>query len=137
MEMLWRARAFVSQDRVVADQFWLCGNNIFRPILAETWRRRCAKVQVVTEIAILPSINDAVGNSEMNNLNRRKRAYEPEENIKIYKIGQPRGIPNKSKARSEIAAGFEALLPAIGIPQKCGMDQLHFLQSSKVYQLHG
>ena len=62
---------------------------------------------------------------------------EPDKDIKIDKIGQPRGIPNKFKAQSEIAAGFEALLPAIGIPQKCGMDQLHFLQSSKVYQLHG
>ena len=115
MSILWSDGAFVSQDRVVADQFWLCGNNILRPILAKMWRGRCAKVQVVTEIAILPSIKDVIDNLQTNNLNRQKIAYEVDENIQIDKIGQPRGIPDKFKARSEVAAGFEALLPAIGI----------------------
>ena len=49
---------------------------ILRATLAKMWRGRCAKVQVVTEIAILPSLEDAVGNLESTNLNRRKRAYE-------------------------------------------------------------
>lgn len=30
-------------------------------------------------------------------------------------IGQPRGIPHEFKARSEVAAGFEAILPMIGV----------------------
>ena len=81
MSILWSDGAFVSQDRVVADQFWLCGNNIFRPILAKMWRGRCPKVQVVTEIAILASIKDVVDNLQTDNLNRRKRAYEADENI--------------------------------------------------------
>ena len=85
----------LSQDRVVADHFWICGNKILRTTLPKVWRGRSARVQVVTEIAILLSLEGAVGNLESSNLNRRKRAYEPYENIKIDKIGQPRGIPEE------------------------------------------
>ncbi|GCC43443.1 hypothetical protein chiPu_0027460, partial [Chiloscyllium punctatum] len=35
--------------------------------------------------------------------------------IRIDNIGQPRGIPVEFKARNEIAAGWEALIPVIGV----------------------
>ena len=107
MSTLWYESVFKSQDRVAADQFWICRNKILRPTLAKMWRGRCA------EIAILPPLNYAVGNLESTNLKRRKRAYEQDENIKIDKIGQPTGIPEKFRARSEITAELAALLPAI------------------------
>ena len=68
---------------------------------------------MVTEIVLLPSLDDAGGDLESNELSRRKRAYEPDVTIKFDKIGQPRGIPEKFKAQNEIAAGFEAIIPAI------------------------
>jgi len=33
-------------------------------------------------------------------------AYEPDHKVKIDIIGQPRGIPEKYKARNEILSGF-------------------------------
>ena len=34
--------------------------------------------------------------------NRIKRVYEPDPNVYLDSIGQPRGIPNEFKARDEI-----------------------------------
>ena len=74
MSSMWQGSIFITQDRVVAVHFWICGNKILRTSLAKVWRGRCARVQVVTEIPILPSLEGAVGNLESTNLKRRKRA---------------------------------------------------------------
>lgn len=39
-------------------------------------------------------------NTEVENKNRTKRAYKPDPRVTIYLIGQPRGIPEKYKARN-------------------------------------
>ncbi|MGL5956435.1 MAG: hypothetical protein ACRC0X_07540, partial [Brevinema sp.] len=40
---------------------------------------------------------------------REKRAYESDPNVYLDAIGQPRGIPNKFKARSEVLSGYESI----------------------------
>ncbi len=40
---------------------------------------------------------------------RAKRAYEQDPSVYLDKIGQPRGIPEKYKARNEIKSGFESI----------------------------
>ena len=90
-------------------------NKKLRSTLPKLWKGRCARVQVVTEIVLLPSLEEGDVSLGNKGLSRSKRAYTPDPDVKIDSIGQPRGIPNKFKARNEIAAGFEAIIPAIGI----------------------
>lgn len=106
---------FQNQDEVVADQFWLCGNEILRSTLPKPWKGRCARVQAVTEVVLIPPLKDDDTSLGGNNIGRQKRAYTPDPEIKIDKIGQPRGIPSEYKARNEVAAGFEAIFPIIGL----------------------
>jgi len=68
-----------------------------------------------TEVVILPSLKEEDSSLETNELHRHRRVYEPDPNVTIDRIGQPRGIPDQFKARNEIAAGFEAIIPAIGV----------------------
>ncbi len=106
---------FQNQDEVVADQFWLCGNEILRSTLPKPWKGRCARVQAITEIVLIPPLKDDDTSLGDNKIGRQKRAYTPDPAIKIDDIGQPRGIPTEFKARNEVAAGFEAILPIIGL----------------------
>ena len=106
---------FQNQDEVVADQFWLCGNETLRSTLPKLWKGRCARVQAITEVILIPPLKDDDTSLGGNNIGRRKRAYTPDPEIRIYEIGQPKGIPYEYKARNEVRAGFEAIFPMIGI----------------------
>ena len=72
-------------------------------------------MQAITEIVLIPPLKDDDTSLGDNKIGRQKRAYTPDPAIKIDNIGQPRGIPTEFKARNEVAAGFEAILPIIGL----------------------
>lgn len=60
---------------------------------------------------------------------RRKRAalsgsFDP--HVYIDAIGVPRGVPDEFKARDQVAAGFESLIPIITV-NKNRLDKLHIL----------
>ena len=90
-----------------------------RPVSVSTlpnlWKGRCASVQAVTGIVLLPSLKDVDTSLGVNDISRRKRAYTPDPLVKLYSIGQPRNIPDMYKAQDEVAAGFETIIPAIGV----------------------
>ena len=95
---------YQNQDEVVADQIWICGNDILRSTLSNFWKGRCARVQAVMEIVLLPSLKNIDTSLGDNDISRRKRVYTPDPLVKIDSIGQPRDIPNMYKAQNEIAA---------------------------------
>ena len=66
MARLWNSCVYQTQDEVVADQFWVCGNKTLRATLPKLWKGRCARVQVVTEVVILPSLDGIDGKDQVN-----------------------------------------------------------------------
>ncbi|XP_061925426.1 uncharacterized protein LOC133664640 [Entelurus aequoreus] len=96
------------QTLALADHYWWCGAQQLFPVLPVGWAGRCARVQIVQEVVILPADS---GNSSTGN--RVKRQYAPDDRVYLDAIGQPRGIPDKYKARHEIRSGFESILPWI------------------------
>ncbi|XP_072371442.1 uncharacterized protein [Scyliorhinus torazame] len=93
-----------NQVNQLADLWWLCGPE--KGLLARLpldWKGLCARVMLAQSTVILPVENGIKSQ-------RIKRAYTLDPNIQMDAIGQPRGIPNEFKARSEIAAGFESIL---------------------------
>ena len=52
MARLWNSCVYQTQDVVVADQFWVCGNKTLRATLPKLWKGRCARVHVVTEVVL-------------------------------------------------------------------------------------
>ncbi|XP_059831109.1 uncharacterized protein LOC132396960 [Hypanus sabinus] len=104
-----------AQTIPLADTWWLCGEEGgLRPTLPLNWAGTCTRVMLLQEVIVSPEVHFNTDISEKQTLLRKRRKYEPDWTIWIDSIEQPRGIPNKFKARNEIAAGFEALLPLIG-----------------------
>ncbi|MGL5955641.1 MAG: hypothetical protein ACRC0X_03430, partial [Brevinema sp.] len=88
------------QAEIIADFFWVCAGEQLLTNLPIGWKGICTRVRLIQEVNII---------SWGENESRKKRAYEPDPNIYLDSIGQPRGIPNKYKARSEVLAGYESI----------------------------
>lgn len=99
----------INSDKRIADMFWVCGKGLFSA-LPSNWTGTCARVLLVHPI----TIGYPASETEKQN-RRRKREYSSDVKVTIDPIGQPRGMPNEFKARSEIAAGFESMIPWITI----------------------
>ena len=69
-----------------ADLWWYCGGKVLWSTLPSKWGGTCALVQLVIPFTL---------------------AFEKE--MYIDSVGVPRGVPDKFKARNQIAAGFESL----------------------------
>jgi len=97
---------YEDQTLVVADFFWACGKGRLRASLPLKWKGICARVRLIQEITIAQWEPEQHTKEDQN---RSKRAYQPDPNVELDSIGQPRGIPNKYKARDEIKSGFESI----------------------------
>ncbi|XP_062897272.1 syncytin-B-like [Mobula hypostoma] len=106
--------ALDAQTIPLADTWWLCGKEGgLRSTLPLSWTGTRTRVMLIQEVVVSPEVQfDAL---KQQILRQRKRKYEPDPTIQIDSIGQPKGIPNEFKARNEIAAGWEALTPIIGV----------------------
>lgn len=98
---------YEDQSLIIADFFWICGGEILLPSLPVGWKGICVRVRLLQEVSMAQWGTEQSTNKEDN---RTKRGYEPDPNVYLDSIGQPRGIPNKFKARSEIKGGFESIL---------------------------
>ena len=84
-------------------------------ILPVGWTGRCARVQAILPIMVLPldfaekrrhrRAADTAPTFKPTTAKEYKYKLDPK--IQIDSIGHPRGIPNKFKDRNEITAGFE------------------------------
>lgn len=92
-----------TQDRGIADSFWMCGKNKLLNVLPEEWIGLCALVRAVQQVTIIKTPQ------EEHVKTRTRREYEPDPRVYLDSIGQPRGVPNKFKARDEIKSGFESI----------------------------
>lgn len=105
-----KLESYRAQD-AVADFFWLCKGKQLRLKLPGGWTGLCARVKAVQEVAInkWDEKSSQDKKDEMKGKDRYKRDYRSDPAVALDSIGQPRGIPNEFKARSEVAAGFKSI----------------------------
>ena len=108
----------------MADQYWWCGRQRLYSTLPVGWTGRCARVQAILPKMVLPldfaekrrhrRAADTAPTSQPTTA-KKKYKYKLDPKIRIDSIRQPRGIPNKFKARNEIAAGFEYIFHGLAL----------------------
>ncbi|KAL2076356.1 hypothetical protein ACEWY4_028057 [Coilia grayii] len=112
------------QNVSLADYWWACGPEWgLHNTLPKDWDGLCARVTAMQDSSIVYALETknasyvSSGNysTHKNRVARGVKKYEKDPRVYLDAIGQPRGIPAEYKIRSETAAGFEAIIPMIGI----------------------
>lgn len=98
--------------QAVADQYWLCNKKTLMSTLPIGWNGRCARVQAIQPIVVIPAEDLHVKKQSKSTRSRREFKQE----IQLDGLGIPRGIPNEFKAINTVGMGFASFfLPSIGI----------------------
>ncbi|XP_063789128.1 mitochondrial protein C2orf69 homolog isoform X1 [Pseudophryne corroboree] len=110
-----RNTILVNQTKSLGDIYYICGDLKLRTRLNIPWKGQCALAKIIMPLHILPT-NEGSPTSNTAPTHRRKRetpigSFDP--HVYIDTIGVPRGVPDEFKARDEVAAGFESLIPII------------------------
>lgn len=90
-----------------ADLWWYCRGKILRLTLPPLWSGSCAIVQLAIPFTV------AYEKETMARKHRvKRRVWGTTFNNKVYidATGVSRGVPDKFKARNQIAAGFESII---------------------------
>lgn len=107
-----------NHTRSLGDIYWLCGDMKLRVKLESVWKGECALAQIIMPLHILPE-HHLDNENRVGEFSRKKRDNVPggslDPHVYIDSIGVPRGVPNEFKARDQVAAGFESLIPQITI----------------------
>lgn len=105
-----------NHTRSLGDIFWLCGDMRLRTKIDTPWRGECALAKIIMPIHVLTEKQQTPISSTST---RTKRDVTPggslDPHVYIDVIGVPRGVPNEFKARDQVAAGFESLIPIITV----------------------
>ncbi|XP_016396857.1 uncharacterized protein LOC107730522 [Sinocyclocheilus rhinocerous] len=96
------------QSEAVADYYWVCGGRRLWATLPKGWKGICARVRLLQGVTVIEGELNEIKQTPLKR-HRVKRAYEADPNVYLDVIGQPRGIPEKYKARNEIKSGFESI----------------------------
>ncbi|XP_054632069.1 uncharacterized protein LOC129181223 isoform X1 [Dunckerocampus dactyliophorus] len=95
------------QSTAVADSYWMCGDDILRNVLPQQWIGLCTLVRMKVPVQVMyKGVREVL---QTQGAIRFKRSYIPDSRVYLDAIGQPRGIPEEFKARSEIKAGLESI----------------------------
>ncbi|XP_044139267.1 syncytin-A-like isoform X1 [Bufo gargarizans] len=105
----------LTQNQVysIGDVYWICGDGKIRSRLEGSWKGECALAKAIMNIHIFTE------NQKDTNIHIRNRRALPkgsfDPHVYIDAIGVPRGVPDEFKARGQVAAGFESIIPHITI----------------------
>ncbi|KAM5138756.1 endogenous retrovirus group 3 member 1 Env polyprotein-like [Mantella aurantiaca] len=102
-----------NQTQSLGDSYWICGDRKIRSRLEGTWTGQCALAKIIMPLHILTD-----DSPEMTPIMTRKKRSVPGSfypHVYIDAIGVPRGVPDEFKARDQVKAGFESLIPIITI----------------------
>ena len=121
-------------DIPLADLWWACGKEwgLRNTLPTVKWSGKCARVTMMQRAMVMAWDNGEIGGASENGTqhktarrNRRatKGSEQGEEETQaefnyggyLDAIGQPRGIPERYKARNEVLSGFESIFPQIAI----------------------
>lgn len=105
-----------NHTRSPGDIFWVCGDMKLRTKIDTPWKGECALAKILMPFHILSERQEPIDAIPST---RTKRDLTPggslDPHVYIDSIGVPRGVPNEFKARDQVAAGFESLIPIITI----------------------
>uniref|UniRef100_A0A8C5WFH2 Envelope protein n=1 Tax=Leptobrachium leishanense TaxID=445787 RepID=A0A8C5WFH2_9ANUR len=114
------------QNQVISlgDVYWICGDLRVRSRLVGAWDGEYALAKAIMPLHILPlhilPSDDDLPIAHTPGLTRQRRQAKPvpgsfDPHVYIDVIGIPTGVPNEFKARDQVKAGFESLIPMITI----------------------
>lgn len=106
-----------NQVQSLGDVYWIYGDMKITSRMTGQWTAECAMAKAIMPLHIL-SENPEPKASDVPKPNRRRRSapagsFDP--HVYIDAIGVPRGVPDEFKARDQVAAGFESLIPIITV----------------------
>ncbi|KAM4747492.1 endogenous retrovirus group FC1 Env polyprotein-like [Rhinophrynus dorsalis] len=104
------------QVQALGDIYWICGDMKIRPRLPSNWTGQCALAKILMPLHIMPLEGETAINTPTQNRHKRevpKGSLDP--HVYMDTIGVPRGVPDEFKARDQVKAGFESLIPQITI----------------------
>ncbi|XP_077148846.1 uncharacterized protein LOC143809692 [Ranitomeya variabilis] len=100
----------------LGDIYWICGDMKIRSRLEGVWVGQCALAKILMPFHLFPYTHES---SPSTAVSRPKRASAPkgsfDPHVYIDNVGVPRGVPDEFKARDQVKAGFESLLPIITV----------------------
>ncbi|KAM5152884.1 uncharacterized protein ACMZJ9_011020 [Mantella aurantiaca] len=107
----------MNQTTAMSDVYWLCGDLAIRQVLPKKWEGQCALAKLIMPIHMM---GEREGKPTKEETTRRRREVQGpggslDPHVYIDAIGVPRGVPDEFKARNQVAAGFESLLPQVTI----------------------
>lgn len=100
----------------IGDVFWICGDMKIRSRMTGQWKGECALAKAIMGLHIFEESKES-GKSTAKEISRRKRELKGNFDPHVYldAIGVPRGVPDEFKARDQVAAGFESMIPIITV----------------------
>ncbi|XP_040289417.1 endogenous retrovirus group PABLB member 1 Env polyprotein-like [Bufo bufo] len=122
---------FVHQGYQHADIWWLCGDLKLRPRIRMEWIGQCTLIKVLMPFVLFSTLEWEQVSTQANVRSRQRRSLPAafDSHVYIDAIGVPRGVPDEFKARNQIAAGFESILPIIGVNKNVGwINYLYYNQ---------
>ncbi|XP_073446549.1 uncharacterized protein [Dendrobates tinctorius] len=114
---LYNDSLLVGQIYQLSDVYWLCGDMKIRPRLTVPWKGQCPMVKALMPFHIfdLPGWDQVLKENHLPKREKRELQGSFDPHIYIDSIGVPKGVPNEFKAKNEVAAGFESIIPMIGV----------------------
>lgn len=99
------------QAFAVADNYWMCGDDIILNTLPSPWIGLCTSVRLKLPAPVVyKGVRGIISVDEFpDKIHRSKRGYTPESRVYLHDIVQPRGIPEEFKAQKTIKAGLESI----------------------------
>ncbi|KAM4697132.1 uncharacterized protein WCC33_015824 [Rhinophrynus dorsalis] len=105
-----------NQEQSLGDIYWICGDQKIRTRLEGNWTGECALAKILMPLHIVPYEDPTQSQAPHHARSKRSTpggSFDP--HVYIDAIGVPRGVPDEFKARDQVKAGFESLLPQVTI----------------------
>ena len=129
----------------VADQFWTCDGKVLLATLPKNWNGRCARVEAVQPIVIIPmdDLSDTP-KSVTPSSSRTKRGLKElmDKGVELNALGMPVGVPEEFQALSVTVTTIASIfLPAYSISMQSAWINLIFYNQQRMlnetYELFG
>ncbi|XP_072009779.1 uncharacterized protein [Engystomops pustulosus] len=114
-----------SHKVAVSDVYWFCGDKKVRAYLPQGWEGECAVIKFIQPFLVVPwETFDRVHEAKVENYEgfwkpTRAKREAPKGSLdnRVYldATGVPRGVPDEFKARNQIWAGLESIIPQITV----------------------
>ncbi|XP_040206162.1 uncharacterized protein LOC120937204 [Rana temporaria] len=118
------ANLIQNQSQSLGDVYWICGDMQVRSRLEGQWRGECALAKAIMPLHIL-TLTEGIHNTQGKRTKREALPGSFDPHVYLDAIGVPRGVPDEFKARDQVKAGLEALIPIITVSKN--VDWINYI----------